>query len=280
MFGSAGVGKVRGNVRKALEKLDLKYQTSEDGDAVLSAMGDDNPIGMMIMCDEDNKTLNIYCYLMFDIPEDARNKLIPEINTVNNTINNGGFYMSDAEPKIYFKIVQSYFDSVPSAQTIAHLIMVAFKTVDVNDGKLKGLIPSSAVVKDPMFNRGPPMDRESAAGSRFACSPRERAVFEAGIKMGTIYHQFVGTPFSGDTVEGLERSIEEAVSVQPYVESVKVRIDRSALSGGSDRYSYCSLAGEMIDAVVTISLEGARVTAEMRYDPDLDYPLMFVSDIS
>ncbi len=152
MFGSASAGKARANVRKALEKLDLKYQTSEDGDVVLSAMGDDNPIGMMIMCDEDNKTLNIYCYLMFDIPEDARNKLIPEINTVNNTINNGGFYMSDAEPKIYFKIVQSYFDSVPSAQTIAHLIMVAFKTVDVNDGKLKGLIPSSAVVKDPMFN--------------------------------------------------------------------------------------------------------------------------------
>ena len=152
MFGSASVGKVRANVRKALEKLDLKYQNSEAGDVVLSAMGDDNPIGMMVMCDEDNKTLNIYCYLMFDIPEDARNKLIPEINTVNNTINNGGFYMSDAEPKIYFKIVQSYFDNAPSVQTIAYRIMVAFKTVDVNDGKLKGLIPSSAVVKDPMFN--------------------------------------------------------------------------------------------------------------------------------
>ncbi len=124
------------------------------------------------------------------------------------------------------------------------------------------------------------MDRESAAASRFACSPRERAVFEAGIKMGTIYHQFVGTPFGRDTVESLERSIEEAVSVQPYVESVKVRIDRSVLSGGSDRYSYCSLTGEMIDAAVTISLEGTRVTAEMRYDPELDYPLMFVSDIS
>ena len=89
---------------------------------------------------------------MFDIPDEARNKLIPEINTVNNTLNNGGFYMSDAEPKIYFKIVQSFFDRVPSSSTIAHLIMVAFKTVDVNDGKLKGLIPSSAVVKDPMFN--------------------------------------------------------------------------------------------------------------------------------
>ncbi len=152
MFGRVRENKVRANVRRALRKLDLKYQTSDSNDVVLSAMGDDNPIGMMIMCDSDNMTLNIYCYLMFDIPDEARNKLIPEINTVNNTLNNGGFYMSDAEPKIYFKIVQSFFDRVPSSSTIAHLIMVAFKTVDVNDGKLKGLIPSSAVVKDPMFN--------------------------------------------------------------------------------------------------------------------------------
>ena len=123
------------------------------------------------------------------------------------------------------------------------------------------------------------MERESVAGSRFACSPRERAVFEAGIKMGTIYHQFVGTPFNRATVESLERLIEKAISVQPYVESVKVRIDRSVFSDGSDRYSYCSLTGEMIDAVVTVSLEGTRVTAEMRYDAELDYPLMFVSEI-
>lgn len=115
-------------------------------------MGDDNPIGMVIVTDDDHKTLNIYCYLMFDIPEDARAKLIPELNTVNNTINNGGFYMADGEPKIYFKIVQSYYDRVPSTQMIAHLLTVAFKTVDINDGRLKDLIPASAFRKDPMFS--------------------------------------------------------------------------------------------------------------------------------
>lgn len=115
-------------------------------------MGDDNPIGMAIIADDNNLTLNIYCYLMFDIPDEARQKLIPELNTVNNTINNGGFYMADEEPKIYFKIVQSYFDRAPSVDTIKHLVMIAFKTVDVNDGKLQGLIPANAVRKDPMFS--------------------------------------------------------------------------------------------------------------------------------
>lgn len=152
MFGRVSKEKVVANVRSALDSLSLKFDEQEDGNIVLGAMGDDNPIGMVIVTDDDHKTLNIYCYLMFDIPEDARNKLIPELNTVNNNINNGGFYMADEEPKIYFKIVQSYFDRTPSVNTIKHLVMIAFKTVDVNDGKLKGLIPASAVRKDPMFS--------------------------------------------------------------------------------------------------------------------------------
>ena len=152
MFGRVSKEKVLDNVRGALASLNLQYDEQEDGNIVLAAMGDDNPIGMIIVADDEHKTLNIYCYLMFDIPEDARAKLIPELNTVNNTINNGGFYMADGEPKIYFKIVQSYYDRVPSTQMIAHLLTVAFKTVDINDGRLKDLIPASAFRKDPMFS--------------------------------------------------------------------------------------------------------------------------------
>ena len=140
------------NVRRAVEGLDLKYDEREDNSIVLGAMGDDNPIGMVIVTDDEHKTLNIYCYLMFDIPEAARTKLVPELNTVNNTINNGGFYMADEEPKIYFKIVQSYYDRVPSVEMIRHLLTVAFKTVDINDGRLKDLIPADSVRKDPMFS--------------------------------------------------------------------------------------------------------------------------------
>lgn len=152
MFGKVDKNAVLNNVHKALRASDLQFEVKEGGMVILSAMGDDLPIGMMIIADDDNRTLNIYCYLMFDIPEDARAKLIPELNTINNSINNGGFYMDDSEPKIYFKIVQSYFDRAPSVATIQHLVMIAFKTVDVNDGKLKGLIPASAIKRDYMYS--------------------------------------------------------------------------------------------------------------------------------
>lgn len=122
-------------------------------------------------------------------------------------------------------------------------------------------------------------DREQKADDRFECSRRERAVFEAGIKMGTIYHQFVGTPFNMETVGMLEDLISRTIMVQPYVESVRVSIDRSVFDRGDDTYSYVSLTGEMIDAVVTVRIEDVSVTAEMRYDPELDYPLMYISSV-
>ncbi len=124
------------------------------------------------------------------------------------------------------------------------------------------------------------MNREETAGSRFACNDRERALFEAGIKMGTIYHQFVGSPVSATTVDLLERTMSETIMVQPYVEDARIRIDRCRIPDGDGTYEYASLTGDMIDAVVTVTVGEATVVAEMRYDEELDYPLMYVSSIS
>ena len=122
-------------------------------------------------------------------------------------------------------------------------------------------------------------DREQLANDRFSCTARERAVFEAGIKLATVYHQFVGSPVNLDSVGSLEESISKSIEVQPYVESAKIKIDRSRFVKDGDTYSYLSLTGDMIDAIVVISLDGVRVTAEMRYDEQLKYPLMYVSSI-
>lgn len=122
-------------------------------------------------------------------------------------------------------------------------------------------------------------NREQAADEKFSCTRRERAAFEAGIKMATIYHQFVGTPVNASSVEALEESISRSILVQPYVMSCSVSIDRSQFVTDGDTYSYFSLTGDMIDAVVVIDIDGTSVRAEMRYDEELQYPLMYISDI-
>ena len=119
--------------------------------------------------------------------------------------------------------------------------------------------------------------REERAASYFCCTDRERAAFEAGIKLAAVYHQFIGTPVSASNAESLERAIEEGVKVQPFVESVEVSIRRDRLRTKRNEYDYQSLTGEMLDVRVSIRIGKVRAVGEMRYLEDIKYPLMYVS---
>jgi hypothetical protein len=121
--------------------------------------------------------------------------------------------------------------------------------------------------------------REERAAGYFKCTDRERAAFEAGVKLAAVYHQFIGTPVSASNVESLERAIEEGIKVQPFVESVEVTIRKDRLKRKRNEYDYQSLTGEMLDVKVTIHIGGVRAVGEMRYLEDIHYPLMFVSSI-
>jgi dihydroneopterin aldolase len=110
-----------------------------------------------------------------------------------------------------------------------------------------------------------------------ALTSREALLFEAGIKLGGIFHQYLGIPVSPKTANALARSIEAAVALQPFVERVQVRI-RPAKGGaaGRGRFGYRYITAEMIDARVTLSDGATRVVARLSYRPDLRYPLMHV----
>jgi hypothetical protein len=107
-------------------------------------------------------------------------------------------------------------------------------------------------------------------------TPKEIAAFEAGIKLGAMYHQFVGAPVSVKTASSLEKAIQESISLQPYVQRVRVQIDREML--GQNCFGYGELRGEMIRAEVEVNYEGERVIARLEYDPALCYPLMRLID--
>ena len=82
----------------------------------------------------------------------------------------------------------------------------------------------------------------------------------------------MGAPVGLSTAEGLEKAIKESISLQPYVRSVEVRIDRGMIE--ENAFSYSELQGRMIFAEVEIEYEGERVRARLEYDPVLKYPLM------
>lgn len=101
---------------------------------------------------------------------------------------------------------------------------------------------------------------------------RELAAFEAGIKLGALYHQFVGAPVSRETVKSLELAISESISLQPFVERARVSIDRKMLE--ENVFGYGELQGKMILAEVEINYQGEVVKARLEYDQKKDYPLM------
>lgn len=121
--------------------------------------------------------------------------------------------------------------------------------------------------------------RERQSEEYFDCSDSERAAFEAGIKLGTIYHQYVGVPVSAENVRTLEKAMEAGSLVQPFVEDVKVRINRSRLKEKVGQYDYVSLTGEMLDVTLRVDYKGTKVDAGMKFAKEMNYPLMFVKRV-
>ncbi|MDI6886011.1 MAG: dihydroneopterin aldolase family protein [archaeon] len=97
--------------------------------------------------------------------------------------------------------------------------------------------------------------------------------------MGALYHQFIGTPVSTDTVDELERAIESSVSLQPWVSSVEVKIDREKVQESENKFNYCELRGDMLDVRVVIRYKAVEVHARVKYEEEMDYPLMRVEKV-
>ncbi len=112
----------------------------------------------------------------------------------------------------------------------------------------------------------------------FAGTDRDRAAFEAGIKLGSIVHQFVGAPLTSSTAPSLERAIEAAARVQPLVERVRVRIDMERMQIRGP-YKYGVLTEDLLDVEVAVRVEASRAVGVLRYVPELDYPLMYLKDV-
>ncbi|OPX69919.1 MAG: Dihydroneopterin aldolase [Methanoregulaceae archaeon PtaB.Bin108] len=99
---------------------------------------------------------------------------------------------------------------------------------------------------------------------------REQAIFEAGIKLGALYHQWVGTPVSPEIASSLESAIQKSVKLQPHVEKIRVRLDRSLME--PNVFGYSELRGLMFDVEITTRVEEESCRARLiRKD---EYPMM------
>ena len=118
------------------------------------------------------------------------------------------------------------------------------------------------------------MDRQDGR----APTQSEAVCFEAGIKFGSLYHQFAGTPVSPESADSLAAAMEDAIENQPHCErvSVEVRDDRLRAAIDEGPVTYTELTGEFFEAEIVVE-DGARVVAAMELDDG--YPLMAVRSV-
>ncbi|MFB6155373.1 MAG: dihydroneopterin aldolase family protein [Haloferacaceae archaeon] len=101
----------------------------------------------------------------------------------------------------------------------------------------------------------------------------QRACFEAGIKFGSLYHQFAGTPVSPGSARSLETAMAEAIENQPYCEAVEVSILDDRIEEAIDHeHDYAELTGRFMDVEMRVRYEGVAVRTRMEMEDG--YPLM------
>jgi len=107
----------------------------------------------------------------------------------------------------------------------------------------------------------------------------QRACFETGIKFGSLYHQFAGTPVTPESAPTLAAAIEAAIENQPHCEQVTVTVRTEALADAVDSSpaDYVELTGRFLDIEVVVAHEGWRVRGQMAPNDD-GYPLMRIAD--
>jgi hypothetical protein len=106
----------------------------------------------------------------------------------------------------------------------------------------------------------------------------ERACFETGIKLGSLYHQFAGTPVSPGSAGSLARAIEESIENQPHCESVAVEMDEAAIADAAADHGYTEFTGRFAEVEVVVDYDGTEVVASMAMQDG--YPLMGVESMT
>ncbi|WP_226481011.1 dihydroneopterin aldolase family protein [Natrinema amylolyticum] len=107
----------------------------------------------------------------------------------------------------------------------------------------------------------------------------EAACFEAGIKFGSLYHQFAGTPLSPASAPSLETAMAEAIENQPHCRevTVDVRIDELEAALAESTADYTELTGHFLEVEIVVDYEGCEVVTRMEMEEG--YPLMRLESV-
>ena len=112
---------------------------------------------------------------------------------------------------------------------------------------------------------------------------RERACFEAGIKLGAIFHSIIGLPVvnKDEVIRTIQDGITASFKNQPFVRDLHLRINIDAGKQYTKRheFDYTLIKEHMIDLELDLVYKQTRLVGKIQWIPELGYPLMFLKEI-
>ncbi|MFW6083196.1 MAG: dihydroneopterin aldolase family protein [Thermoplasmatota archaeon] len=113
----------------------------------------------------------------------------------------------------------------------------------------------------------------------FNCSDKERTAFELGIKLGALFHQFIGSPVSSKNLNILEEAMEKTTESQAFVKSASVTINPQGNNESKmGPFDYKTLSEDMLEVEIVVEYDGITAVGEMKYIDELKYPLMYLKE--
>jgi hypothetical protein len=132
-----------------LENHNLKYEADASELKILCGIqGEDFPVRMQIIIDDDHKLVALYSQLPFEVQENKRIDMALAISQINNHLADGSFDYDMRDGSILFRLTLSYIDSIIGEDALFYQLLISFQTIDEYNDKLFLVSNGSISIED------------------------------------------------------------------------------------------------------------------------------------
>ena len=126
---------------QTLDNMKWHYSKEEDKFIIrTSAVGEDLSMKLFMKIDADRQVMYLKSPMPFNVPVDARDKLMTAVIMANYSMLNGSFEMDLTDGYLGFKMVVPYMESIISEKVCHYMITLSCSMTDKFNDKFKALV--------------------------------------------------------------------------------------------------------------------------------------------
>lgn len=136
---------VYSNICSMFEDMNFNHERDDENLVIRSTVhGDDIPMDIVIIVNQDSQTVSFFSPMPFKVPDDKISEMAIAIAIANNGLRNGSFDFDISDGKILFRMTACYIDSILGKELYRMMLIVSSNTIDIYNDKFlmlsKGMI--------------------------------------------------------------------------------------------------------------------------------------------